>query len=153
MSSVPIYIDLSDTEIAKALRQQGVALEQEIKAELRKNGVSAQTEWRPNPLAEGPQDRELVLVILAAGVAASLVATAVAKVIKSVTGGRAPVTKRPALDGKGKPIRDANGNPVYEEIAAPSVAAPPQESERTSLEAFKVFKFEMSSGQATKGSK
>jgi hypothetical protein len=149
MADEPVYVTLSP-EVADALSASNVDLEKRIKEQLKADGINGSVKWSKNPTATEP-DRELVLTILAAGVAVSLLGTSVAKVIDAVSRGRhAKITEReltPALDGSGKPILDRAGNPVYNVVEKPG-AAPVSGSSRARVKAGTLLEFELSDGRS-----
>src|SRR5260370_41722998 len=116
MSSEPIYVKFSE-ETRDLLSQSQIDLQREIQTTLKGKGFDVAIKWEADPLASGPKERDVVLVILAAGVTATLVGTAVSKIIDSISKGKhATMIEqqiRPALDGKGQPIRAEDGNPVF----------------------------------------
>ena len=119
-----IYIHLDD-EVSKIISQHKIDLGGAVKAELSQQGFSVRTKLAPDPTSTEP-DRELVLAILAGAAAASLVASAVAKVIDALSRNKhvdyTEETLTPALDGKGNAIRDNKGNPVYTKTTKPGPA-------------------------------
>ena len=149
----PIYIQLSD-EVRDVLSRRSIDLEGAVKDELLTQGHSVDTELGPDPTST-ESDRELVLIILAGAAAASLVGSAVAKIIDSVSRKKhAQYTERqltPALDGKGKPIRDRDGNPVFSEIQKPG-PAPQGEISTAEVTVGRILHFKFTSGSARKNS-
>jgi len=156
MSAEPIYVKFSE-EVRRLLVGSDIDLQRGVQTALRENGLDATIKWEPDPLASGSQKRDVVLVILAAGLTATLVGTAVSKIIDSISRGKhATMTERqlrPALDGKGQPIRDRDGNPVFESTEKPGASAPGGETGRTKVTAGKLLEFELATGEAAKGTK
>jgi hypothetical protein len=142
----PIYVTYSD-ELRSALAKADVDIAARIQEELAKQGIQGKVQLAPDPTSPTSEDRDVFLLILAAGVAASLVGSAVARVIDAVTQHRRTEMKEEnlqvALDGGGKPIRDASGNPVYNTSSQP-VPVPAAGKEKTSFSAGKLLKFEFS---------
>ncbi len=157
MSADPIYVKVSE-EVRQLLVQNKVDLERGIRTALKDKGFDVTPQWEPDPLAAGQQKRDVILVILAAGVTATLVGTAVSKIIDAISKGKhATMTERqirPALDGKGQPIRDRDGNPVFESNEKPGAPPPIGETSRTQVSVGgKLLQFDLSSGDAAKSKK
>ena len=85
MADEPIYVAYSE-EVRRALAQADVDIAARVRDELAKEGIQGKVELAPDPTRPANEDREVFLVILAAGVTVSLVGSAVARVIDSITG-------------------------------------------------------------------
>jgi len=147
-----IYIKLSKPA-RDLLASKRIDLKSKVEEELRKANATAKTEWVGDPTAGDVRDREVVLLILAAGAAVTLVGTAIANIMDAASRGKHSTIKkrtiRPALDGAGRPILDSDGNPVYEIKEGPGTSPPAQHSSRVSVDA-KLFEFTLASGEAAK---
>ena len=145
MADEPIYVVYSE-EVRRALAHADVDIAARVKDELAKDGVHGRVELVPDPTSTS-EDRDVVLLILAAGVTVSLVGSAVARVIDAVSQrNRASMEEKDlqvALDGDGKAIRDRSGNPVYNASSKPAPAPTPGK-ERTSFSAGKLLRFSFS---------
>jgi hypothetical protein len=80
-----IYVTYSE-DVRSALAKADVNIPALVQAELDKQGVSGKVQPGSDPANAKNEDREVFLIILAAGVTASLVGSAVARVIDAVTG-------------------------------------------------------------------
>ena len=145
----PIYIELSSNA-----RRLLASKKLDLKTELKKQGI--ETQLRVLSLKDRPQTRDPYLVVLAAGVTASLVGGAVSRIISAISGYRQAQLKardlHVAMDGNGAAITDNDGNPVYNLDEKPTPLAPPEVS-TTKLIAGKVLTFDLSTGSApAKGS-
>jgi hypothetical protein len=142
MSSGPIYLELSDK-----LRQVLASRHVDLQTELNEAGVEAHL--RGISLKGRPKARDPYLVILAAGVTASLVGGAVSRIVAAVSSYKHAQMKerdlRVALDGTGAAIIDKEGDPVYEVMETP-VEAPAGEVSATRLIAGKLVTFDVSTG-------
>lgn len=156
MSAEPIYVKLSE-DVRQLLDQNQVDLQRGVMTALRDQGFDVTLKWERDPLASGEQQRDVVLVLLAAGLTATMVGTAISKIIDAIgRKKRATVTEKsfqPALDGKGQPIRDANNNPVFVSTEKLGDTMPSGETSRTKVSALKLLEFELASGDAAKGAK
>jgi hypothetical protein len=142
----PIYVTYSE-DVRQALARADVDLAALVRAELAKDGIQAQVQLAPDPTADGAEDRDVFLLILAGGVAASLVGSAVARVIDAVTQRRRAAMEEKelevALDADGRPVRDRAGNPAYNLRTKPADVAAPA-TEKTSFNVGKLLKFDFS---------
>lgn len=142
MADEPIYVTYSE-EVRRALAQSDVDIAARVRDELAGNGIQGRVELAPDPTSTS-EDRDLVLLILAAGVTVSLVGSAVARVIDAVSQrNRASMEEKDlqvALDRDGKVIRDRSGNPVYNTSSKPAPAPAPGK-EQTSFSAGKLLRF------------
>jgi hypothetical protein len=148
MAEQRIYLKFSD-ELNTLLRKANVDVEGKLRAELKKEGIDVRTTWAAVPVG-GEKNRDVVLLILAAGLTATLVSTAVARLITAVAGAKQAAMKEvhltPALDGKGKPIRDSNGEPVYQLDEKPGSQTLNQPVSTTKVSLGKILEFELSTG-------
>lgn len=146
MSAQVTYIELSD-DLRRLLASKKI----DLQAELQQQGIN--TELHGLSLAGRPQVREPFLIILAAGVTASLVGGAISRVIAAVSGyRRAQMTERElhiARDAKGDAIIDNSGDPVYNLVERPGLL-PPAEVTDTRLVAGKVLSFGISTGERSR---
>lgn len=85
MAEEKIYVTYSE-DVRSALAKADVDIPGLVRAELEKEGVRGKVEPGSDPTNPKSEDREVFLIILAAGVTASLVGSAVARVIDAVTG-------------------------------------------------------------------
>ncbi len=107
-ASLTYVIDLPQ-EIQDSLNENGI----DLIAALRSDGLDVSR----GPIPEGAPvqkgDKEILLTLLAIGVTASTVASAIAKVIDSLSRNKKyMVTEQvlqPVLDGSGNPVRGTNG--------------------------------------------
>jgi len=111
---------------------------------LRKNSLpkalGGEPSWASNPTEpEGSEKRELVLLILAAGAAAPLVASAVARVIDAVTKRQVQLKGEQTVDVN----YDSNGRLVSSKVSSKPVAEA-ESKEQHKLEVAKVFHYEYS---------
>jgi hypothetical protein len=88
-------------DLITALRESGLA-------------VRRSSEAPPVPVAEG--GKEVALTIVAIGVASTLVATGIAKILDALGRNKKFVATEhvlaPVVDGDGKPLHDASGQPL-----------------------------------------
>jgi hypothetical protein len=147
MKEGSIFLDLSP-DVKDALR--GV----DLAAELKREGIEVQVEYGRLPTA-GPQQertREVALILLAAGVTAALIGSAIAKIIDARSRRPVTVTERrmvPARDSTGNEIRDGQGNQVFEEhtlITETENKHAPQEKSSIEVGFGSILTFKMSSG-------
>jgi hypothetical protein len=149
MSAEPIYIEYSE-ELRRALaKAKNLDMQERVREELAKEGVAnVSVELAPDPTSE-KGERDVFLLILAAGATAALVGGAVARVIDAVTKRKATegvVTDlEVALDGKGNPVYDSDGNPVYNKKTKPATV-PSSGKEKTSISAGKLIKIDFERG-------
>ena len=145
MPEEPIYVAYSE-EVRRALAQADIDIAARVRDELAKDGVHGRVELAPDPTSTS-EDRDVVLLILAAGVTVSLVGSAVARVIDAVSQRhRSSMEEKDlqvALDGDGKVVRDRSGNPVYNASSKP-VPAPVPGKEQTSFSTGKLLRFSFS---------
>jgi hypothetical protein len=144
MNEERIYVEYSD-ELRRALAKLDVDMAQLVREELAKDNTQVKVTQAPDPIKAGNEERDLALLIIVSGVAVSLVAGAVARVIDAVTKRKATQGEvknfEVALDGKGKAIRDSAGNPVYNVSAKPSLI-PESRPEKTRVDLIKLLKFD-----------
>lgn len=145
MDEEQIYVTYSE-ELRRAIAATDVSMVSLIADELKKQGIDAKVEQAPDPTST-EEDREVFLLILASAAAASLVGSAVARVIDAVTQQKRTQMVEEhlevALDGKGRPILDKAGNPVYNKSTKPG-PVPAASKERTSFIVPKFLKFDFS---------
>jgi hypothetical protein len=143
LADEPVYVTYSE-EVRKALAEADIDIAARVREELAKEGVQGEVKLAPDPTNPESEDRDVFLLILAGGVAASLIGSAVARVIDAVTQQRRATMEETnlqvALDSKGQPIRDRHGNPVYNTSSKPG-ATTPAGKEQTSFSAGKLLKF------------
>lgn len=146
LSDQPIYVNYSD-DVRKALAAADVDVADLIRKELKKDGIAGKVSFAADPTSPESTDRELFLLILATGVAVSLVGSAVARVIDAITKReRASMTEedvRVAIGADGQPLVDRHGNPLHNKTSKP-VDFPPSGKEQTSFTAGKLLKFSFS---------
>jgi hypothetical protein len=146
MTEQPVYVTYSE-EVRSVLAKADLDMPKLVRDELAKEGVKGHVKLAPDPTNAGGEERDVFLLILAAGVTASLVGSAVARVIDAVSQRhRASMVEQDlhiALDGQGKPIRDRGGNPVYNTSSKPSPVPPPGK-EQSSVVVGKLLKFSFS---------
>jgi hypothetical protein len=147
MSNEPIYISFSE-EVRRQLAKADLSLEEigdRVREELAKDNHQSEVVLKSDPTKVGGEDRDIFLLILAGGVAVSLVGSATARVIDAITKQKATHGEvkdlETALDGKGNPIRDASGNPVFNVRTKPATV-PSSGKEKTSFGAGKWLKFD-----------
>jgi hypothetical protein len=144
MENERVYLDLP-ADIKAALR--GVDLE----TALREEGIEAGVEYGPLPGAVPKEaERELALIIIAAGVTATLIGKAIAKIIDARS--HRPVTytekvSRPVVKD-GKVVMDKHGKPVMETVETTKVhemqSQPPTSTDVTFA---KILTFHDASGE------
>jgi hypothetical protein len=143
LADEPVYVTYSE-DVRKAIAKADIDIAARVREELAKEGVQGEVKLAPDPTNPESEDRAVFLLILAGGIAVSLIGSAVARVIDAVTQHGKPTIEETnlqvALDGQGRPIRDRNGNPVYNSSSKPAAAAPPGKEE-TSFSAGKLLKF------------
>lgn len=146
MAQEPVYVTYSE-ELRSVLAKADIDLAARTQEELTKQGIQGKVQLAPDPTSPTSEDREVFLLILAVGVTASLVGSAIARVIDAVTQSRRTEMQEQdlqvVLDGKGKPVRDRSGNPVYN-ISSKPAPAPAAGKEQTSFSAGKLLKFSFS---------
>lgn len=146
-----VYVQFSPA-LRTLLSSADVDIETRIKSQLERQGLNATVKYERNPTSRA-EDKELILLILASGVAAGLVGQAVKVVIDSISRGRhADIKERhivPALDGKGEPIYDSSGNPVYRYDEAPGAPPPKGEPTRAYIKTA-LFEVGLTEGEAPK---
>jgi len=144
MSEERVYVEYSD-ELRRALAKLNLDMPQLVREELAKDDIRGEVTEALDPTSAGSEDRDLFLLIIAGSVAVSMLAGAVARVIDAQTKRKATegeITRlQVALDGNGKAIRDAAGNPVYNRSSAPA-AVPESKPERTSVKVAKIVTFD-----------
>jgi hypothetical protein len=135
-----IYIELSDK-----LRRLLASKKIDLQAELMRQGIN--TELHGLTLADRPKARDPFLVVLASGVAASLVGAAISRIVNAVSDyKRSQMTERAldvATDSQGDAIIDNQGNPVYNLMEKP-VLAPLRGASTMRLVAGKLLSFDVS---------
>ena len=147
MKEGSIFLDLS-SDAKEALR--GV----DLVAELKREGIEVQVEYGQLPTARPglERTREVTLIILAAGVAATLVGSAISRIIDARSRRPVTVTERrlvPARDINGNELKDARGNQVFEEhtvVTETENTHSPQEKSSVELGFGSVLTVKMSSG-------
>ena len=146
MADQPVFVTYSD-DLRRELAKADIDIAKRVREELAKEGVQGEVTLAPDPTSTAADDRDVFLLILASGVAVSLVGSAVARVIDSVTQQRRAAMEeqdlRVARDGSGNAIVDAAGNPVYEVSTKPG-ATPAAGKEETSFTAGKLLRFKFS---------
>lgn len=146
MSDQPIYINYSE-DVRKALAAADVDMPQLIRDELKRENVHAEVCLAADPTNPSNTDREVFLLILASGVAVSLVGSAVARVIDAVTKReRASMVEQEmkvAIGPDGKPLLDQGGEPLHNITSKPT-AFPSSGKEETSFTAFKLLTYKFS---------
>jgi len=124
-----------------------------LETELKRKDPSVKINLDAIPNASGATDKEVVLIILAAGVTASLVLSAISRILvaqgNKERASTPETTQEPALDAKGEVIRDNVGNPAYKVTQKQSAEAAEQERGRVKVGA-DWLKFEISTGDAAK---
>jgi len=142
MSEERVYVEYSD-ELRRALAKLNLDMPQLVREELAKDDIRGEVTEALDPTSAGSEDRDLFLLIIAGSVAVSMLAGAVARVIDAQTKRKATeiTSLQVALDGNGKAIRDAAGNPVYNRSSAPA-AVPESKPERTSVKVAKIVTFD-----------
>jgi hypothetical protein len=140
----PTYIEVSDK-----LRRLLASRHLDLQTELRKQRIDTQLQGLS--LESRPQVREPFLIILAAGVTASLVGGAITRIIAAVSGYKhAQMTEHNlhvALNGKGDAIIDNTGNPVYN-LAEKPTPMPSPEVSTARLVAGRLLSFDISTGDS-----
>jgi hypothetical protein len=143
LAEQPFYVTYSE-EVRSALAKQDIDMRGRIRDELARSGIQGQVDLAPDPTNPDAEDRDVFLIILAAGVTASVVGSAVARVIDAVTQQKHAAMEEKdlhvALDGKKQPIRDRLGNPVYNVSSKPA-SSPGQGKEHTEFSAGKLLRF------------
>jgi hypothetical protein len=107
-ASPPYVIDLPQ-ELEDSLKENGV----DLVAALRDEGLDV----RRGPVPEGAPiekgGKAVLLTLLVAGVTASMLASAIAKVLDSISRNKKYLVTEdvllPVVDGSGKPVKDADG--------------------------------------------
>lgn len=143
------YVKFSP-EILRILQEKDIEIDSALRAQLNETGAVVNTRWGKDPTAVDSSDKEACLIILAAGITASLVGGAVSRIIDSAAHKQhASITvkySRPALDGNGHPVLDVRGNPVMEWMEGPG-DAPTRSTEKAEFKT-KLFEVNLSSGVA-----
>jgi hypothetical protein len=144
LATQPIYIDLSDN-----LRRMLASNRVDLQTALKKEGIDS--ELQGLSLEGRPAARDPFLIILAAGVTASLVGGAISRIVAAVSAYKhAQMKERDlhvALNRNGDAIIDNGGNPVYNLAEKPSQLAP-QDISTTKLIAGKLLTFDVTTGNA-----
>jgi len=135
----PIYVTYSE-EVRQALADADVDLPGLVAKELASADIQGKPTWAPNPEeSEGSEKRDLVLLILAAGAAAPLVASAVARVIDAVTKRQVQLKGEQTVDVK----FGSDGKPASAKLSS-KPAAVPESKENHKLSVGKLFHYEYS---------
>lgn len=146
MAEEPIYVTYSE-ELRRAVAKADIDIVERVREELKKLGIDGKVQLAPDPTNPQSEHRDVFLLILASAAAASVVGSAVARVIDAVTAGKRStmqeINLEVALDGDGQPVRDRWGNPVYNATSKPA-ATPPAGKERTTFSAGKLLRFDFS---------
>ena len=146
MSDQPIYVNYAE-DVRQALAAADVDMPELIHDELKKNNITAKVSLAGDPLNPNSADREVFLLILASGVAVSLVGSAVARVIDAVTKKeRALMVEEEitvATGPDGRPLLGKDGDPLHN-TASKQTAFPPSGKEETSFTAFKLLTYKFS---------
>jgi hypothetical protein len=146
LSDQPIYINYSE-DVRQALAAADVDMPQLIRDELERENIPAEVSLATDPINPTNTDREVFLVILASGVAVSLIGSAVARVIDAVTKReRAAMVEQEikvATGPDGKPLLDMGGKPLHNTTSKP-IAFPSSGKEETSFTAFKLLTYKFS---------
>jgi len=146
LSDQPIYVNYSD-DVRQALAAADVDVADLIRKELKKDGIAGKVSFAADPTNPDNTDREIFLLILASGVAVSLIGSTVARVIDAITKReRASMTEqdiRVAVGADGQPLVDKDGKPLHNATSKP-VDFPPSGKEQTSFTAGKLLKFSFS---------
>ena len=110
-----------DPEIERLIIENGI----DLLGELQKEAAMEAAPADPDLPIKSDGSRDVALIILTSAFAVPIIASGIARIISALSNGHhevvTVVTKRVALDGNGKPIRDANGNPVFETSRQPQV--------------------------------
>jgi hypothetical protein len=143
LSDQPIYINYSE-DVRQALAAADVDMAELIRDELKKENIDAEVSLVADPRHPNSTDREVFLLILASGVAVSLVGSAVARVIDAVTKReRASMVEQEikvATGSDGQTLLDKEGNPLHNTTSKPT-AFPSPGKEETSFTAFKLLTY------------
>jgi hypothetical protein len=146
LSDQPIYVNYSE-DVRQALAAADVDMPELIRDELKKDNITAHVSLAGDPLNPNSADREVFLLILASGVAVSLVGSAVARVIDAVTKKeRASMVEEDitvATGPDGRPLLGKDGNPLHNTTSKPT-AFPSSGKEETSFTAFKLLTYKFS---------
>lgn len=144
MDAELIYVEYSD-ELRNALKDLDPDMPRLVREELAKENIQLEVTEALDPTGAGNEDRDVFLLIIAGGIAVSLAAGAVARVIDALTKRKATegeiTNLQVALDGNGEAIRDAGGNPVYNRSSAPA-AVPESKPEKTKIKVAKILTFD-----------
>lgn len=136
-------------EMNKLIRKDKVGIEARLRDELKKSGHDASFTYAPVPGSKS-EDRDLVLLLLAAGLTTTLISTAVSRVITAIAGAKQAQMKetyvRPALDGKGRAIVDKDGQPVFEKTEKPGLQGLNQPTSTTKASFAKILDFQLTTG-------
>jgi hypothetical protein len=148
MAEERFYLKFSK-EMNKLIAKSGVDIEARLGEELKKSGRSIDLTYGRVPGSK--EDRDVVLLLLAAGLTTNLVSIAVSRVITAIAGAKQAKMKeihlKPAVDGNGQAIRDAKGQPVFETIEKPGVQELTQPASTTKGIFAKVLEFELTTGK------
>jgi hypothetical protein len=116
-----VYI-LPEPEVEKLLADNGI----DLVRELQKKGLDVKGTRGADPSKSG--ERDLVLVILASGVAFAAISHGIAQIINALAGSKGAETIRvatsPRLDADGNPVLGPDGRPLYDTWTRREVAAP-----------------------------